>query len=71
MNHWSIRRRRNDMKKQQATVTVLKAVTLALAVASVVIGILNAASAETRITLLGLAVFALALAGFLNKQEIA
>jgi hypothetical protein len=55
------------MKRHQATVaTVLKAVALALAVASVVTGILNAATAETQIALLGLGLFALALAGFMN-----
>ncbi len=41
---------------------VLKAVALGMAVASVVLGILRTASLETHITLLGIGLFALALA---------
>jgi hypothetical protein len=53
------------MKQQQTIVTlVLKAIALALPVASVVLGILNAATVETQVTLLGIGLFALALAGF-------
>ena len=53
------------MNKMQPTVTVvLKAVALALAVASVVLGILRVATVETHVTLLGLGLLALVLAGF-------
>jgi hypothetical protein len=41
---------------------VLKAVALAMAVASVVLGILNAAGPDTQVTLLGIGLFTLALA---------
>ena len=58
------------MKRVQPTVTVvLKAVALALAVASVVLGVLNVATVETHIVLLGLGLFALALAGFPGRQQ--
>jgi hypothetical protein len=57
-------KRRITMKKIQPTVTVvLKAVALALAVANVVLGILNVVTVETHVTLLGLGLLALALAG--------
>jgi hypothetical protein len=56
------------VNKTQSTVNVvLKAVALAMAVASVVLGILNVATVETQVTLLGLGLFALALAGFQAK----
>ena len=41
---------------------VLRAVALAMSVASVVLGILNVASLETHVTLLGIGLFTLALA---------
>jgi hypothetical protein len=50
-------------------IVVLKAVALALAVASVVLGTLNVASFEMQVTLLGLGLFALALSGFQKAQE--
>ncbi len=41
---------------------VLKAVALAMGVVSIVLGVLNTATVQTHITLLGLGLFALALA---------
>ena len=44
--------------------TVLKAVALGMAVASVVLGIMGVADVETQVTLLGIGLFALALDAF-------
>lgn len=50
------------MKQYQTTITpVLKAVALGMAVASIVLGIMQATSLETNVTLLGIGLFALAL----------
>ena len=46
---------------------VLKAVAMGMAVASIVLGILNTASSETMVTLLSVGLFALALA---ELQEV-
>ena len=54
-------------KLQPTVIAVLKAVALALALASVVLGILNVSTLETHIILLGLGLLALALAGFERK----
>jgi hypothetical protein len=48
---------------------VLKAVALAMAVASVVLGILSAAPLETNVTLLGIGLFALALAALRGGER--
>ena len=50
------------MNKNQGTINlILKVVALGMAVASLVLGILNATTAETSITLLSIGLFALAL----------
>ena len=50
------------MKHHQKTITqVLKAVALGMAVASIVLGIMNVTPLETNVTLLGIGLFALAL----------
>ncbi len=53
------------------TATILKAIGLAMAVATVVLSILGAALVETYITLLGIGLFAIALALFLEGKEVA
>jgi hypothetical protein len=50
---------------------VLKAVALAMAVASVVLGILSAAPLETNVTLLGIGLLALALAALRGHERSA
>ncbi len=58
------------MNQISSTITVvLKAVALALAVASVVLGMLNVAALTTQVTLLGLGLFVLVLAGFQKTPE--
>jgi hypothetical protein len=50
------------MKQYQTTITpVLKAVALGMAVASIVLGLMQVTSLETNVTLLGIGLFALAL----------
>ena len=57
------------MEKYQGTVDlILKAVALAMSVASIVLGILKASTVETNVTLLSIGLFALALAA-LQKTE--
>lgn len=61
------------MEKQQTGVSsivdlVLKAVALGMSVTSVVLGVLNTASADVHITLLGIGLFALALAALQNTD---
>ncbi len=53
------------------TATILKALGLAMAVAVVVLSILGATPVETSITLLGIGLFAIALALFLEGKEVA
>ena len=48
---------------------VLKAVALAMAVASVVLGILQVAPLETNVTLVGIGLFALALAALQEHER--
>ena len=48
---------------------VLKAVALAMGVASVVLGILSVAPLETNVTLLGIGLFALALAALQEHER--
>lgn len=58
----TIEEKEKNMKKYQGTINlILKAVALGMGVAVVVLGILNAMTAETSITLLGIGLFALAL----------
>ena len=62
------------MEKQQVNIgsivdLVLKAVALAMSIATVVLGFLGAASLETRVTLLGIGLFTLALAA-LQKADV-
>lgn len=52
------------MRQGSIVVLVLKAIALAMAVAAVVLGILKTAVPETLIMLLGIGLFALALAAF-------
>ena len=56
-------------KVQQISDTMLKAVALGMAVATVVLGILVAASIETSITLLGIGLFALALVSLSQAKD--
>ena len=59
------------MSKVQPIVNlVLKAIALAMAVASVVLSILGTATAETVITLLGIGLFALAIAALQQTKEV-
>ena len=59
------------MSKVQPIVNlVLKAIALAMAVASVVLSILGTATAETVITLLGIGLFALAVAALQQNKEV-
>lgn len=51
-------------ESQNIVNTVLKAVALGMGVASVVLGIMGVADVETQVTLLGIGLFALALAAF-------
>ena len=48
-------------KYKSVTTRILQAVALGMGIASVVLGILNASSAETGVTMLGIGLFALAL----------
>jgi hypothetical protein len=62
------------MEQQQVNIgsivdLVLRAVALAMSIATVVLGLLDAASLETRMTLLGIGLFALALAA-LQKADV-
>ena len=52
------------------TAMILKAIVLAMAVAVIVLSILGAAPVETHITLLGIGLFAIALASFLEGKEV-
>ncbi len=56
-------------KTQQISALVFKAVALAMAVASVVLSILGEASVETHITLLGIGLFALAVASLQKIKD--
>lgn len=56
-------------ERQQIIQLVLKAVALAMGVASVVIGLLGAAPAETIVILLGIGLFCLALAALDQEEE--
>lgn len=56
-------------RTQGITNLVLKAVALAMSVASIVLGILDAGDADTHVTFLGIGLLALALAG-LQKVEV-
>jgi hypothetical protein len=56
-------------KYQGITDLVLKAVALGMSVASIVLGILGAVGVDTHVTLLGIGLLALALAG-LQKVEV-
>ena len=59
------------MSKVQPIVNlVLKAIALAMAVASIVVSILGSATAETVITLLGIGLFALAVAALQQNKEV-
>ena len=49
---------------------VLKAIALVMAVASVVVSILGSTTAETVITLLGIGLFALAVAALQQNKEV-
>ena len=49
---------------------ILKAIVLAMGVAVVVLSILGIATVETHITLLGIGLFAIALASFLEPKEV-
>lgn len=51
------------------TAMVLKALALAMGVAVVVLGILDAATVATSITMLGIGLLALALASFIGNRE--
>jgi hypothetical protein len=53
-----------EIKMNKNFVLVLKAVALAMGVAVIVLSILNAATLETTVSLLGFGLFALALASF-------
>ena len=58
------------MDKAQPIITlVLKAVALAMAVASVVLSILNTASGETTVVLLSIGLFALAVAALQKTRD--
>jgi hypothetical protein len=48
---------------------VLKAVAMGMAVASIVLGVLKVAAVETHVTLLGIGLFALALAALQKTDE--
>lgn len=48
---------------------ILKAVALGMAVASIVLGVLKVATVETHVTLLGIGLFALALAALQKADE--
>ena len=61
------------MEKQQTSISsiidlVLKAVAMGMSVTSVVLGVLNTASADVHITLLGIGLFTLALAALQNTD---
>ena len=56
-------------KTQQISTLVFKAVALAMAVASVVLSILDEASVETHVTLLGIGLFALAVASLQKIKD--
>jgi hypothetical protein len=58
------------MNKQHSIIDlILTVVAMAMGIASVVLGFLNAADVETHITLLGIGLFTLALAG-LQKVKV-
>ena len=57
------------MQNQPLSQLILKGVALAMGVASVVLGILNAASVQTLVTLLGIGLFCLALAALQNSNK--
>jgi len=52
------------------TATILKAIVLAMSVAVVVLSILGEATVETSIALLGIGLFAIALASFIGGKEV-
>jgi hypothetical protein len=57
------------MENQQGTVNViLKTVGLGMATASLVLGILNATTAETNVVLLGIGLFAISLLALREKK---
>ncbi len=57
------------MQNQPLMQLVLKGVALAMGVAVVVLGILNTASVQTLVTLLGIGMFCLALAALQNSDK--
>ncbi len=58
------------MQKFPSTILlILKAIALAMAVASIVLGILKQTPLETHVTLLAIGMFALAMAALLQGQE--
>jgi hypothetical protein len=57
------------MRNQPLVQLVLKAVALAMGVAAVVLSILNTASVQTLVTLLGIGLFCLALAALQNPNK--
>lgn len=64
-----IEEKEKKVKQYQGTINqILKAVALGMGVVVVVLGILNATTAETSITLLGIGLFALALAALQGED---
>ena len=55
-------------KTQEITALVLRAIALAMAVASIVLGFVGETSLETIVPLLGIGIFALALAGLMKTK---
>jgi len=55
-------------KTQEITALVLRAIALAMAVASIVLGVVGTASLETIVPLLGIGLLALALAGLMKTK---
>ena len=56
-------------KVQNITALVLKAVAVGMSVASIVLGFLNAADLNTHVTLLGIGLFALAVAALQRDNK--
>ena len=56
-------------KTQNIIELILKVIALAMAVATIVLSIFQAASVETYVVLLGIGLFTLALAAFSGKKE--
>ena len=60
---------KTKMQNQPLSQIILKGLVLAMGAAAVVLGILNTASAQTLITLLGIGLFCLALAALQNPNK--